>query len=124
MANHNPHIPPVERPVYNMPVRFSFKHLDFDNPKFLPSECCTDYFVRFFETLRKFSAWRVGDFIDQNNNERRHIINFEQSSEPGGFQNVPGLDPDQQWNRWRAHGILLEDTFYIIWFDEHHNLFP
>jgi hypothetical protein len=139
MANHNPHIPRIERPANDMPVRFSFKHLDLNNQKFLPSECRAEYFVKLFETLRRFSNWTIGDFIDQHNTEHRHTIDFDQTSEPDGFQRIPGLDADQfgyyegwqfgvhledRGNRWRAHGILIDDTFYIIWLDEHHRLYP
>ncbi len=135
-----PRIPQIEaRPVDEKPLRFSFKHLDAGNPKFAITECPADYFCRLFSTLQLFSRWTVGQFIDQNNEEHRHIIDFSQTSEPDGFQNIPRIDRDQfaysdgwqfgvysevPWVDWRAHGILLDDTFYIVWFDPQHRLYP
>lgn len=121
------------------PLRFSFKHLDLKNPKFDPSQCPTEYFCKLFALMQQFSAWTVSQFSDQNNEEHRHIIDFAKTSEPEGFQNIPRADRDQfaysdgwqfsvypevQWNDWRAHGILLDDTFYVVWFDPEHKLYP
>jgi|SRR5579872_1396148 len=139
MANHNEHIPAIQRAAANMPLRFSFKHLDFNYPKFHPSRCSLQYFLKLFEILQRFSSWTVDDFIDQNNTEHRHIIPFENSSEPDGFQQIPeidaeqlgyhegwqfGVSPDQRENRWRVHGLLVDDTFYVVWLDQNHQLFP
>ena len=81
-----------------------------------------------------FSDWRVGDFVEQNNDEHRHVIPFEASTEPNGFQ-IPDADqmgyeegwqfsvqPDVYYDRGRVHGVLVGDTFYIVWLDEHHRL--
>lgn len=85
------------------------------------------------------SNWAVETFIDQDNEEHRHIIDFTISSEPDGFRHVQGLDPEQlgvydgwefgvypeqRWCQYRAHGIVIDDVFYIIWLDQEHRLFP
>jgi hypothetical protein len=139
MAKRNEHIPALKRAAEPLPLRFSFKHLDFTNPKFLPSNCSTDYFLRLFQMLHRYSNLTVGDFIEQNNFERRHIIDFAKTTELDGFQRVPGIDaeqlgfhdgwqfgvnPSEEWNLWRAHGILINDVFYVIWLDHEHKLFP
>jgi hypothetical protein len=137
MAKRSEQIPAARPPeIDEQRLRFSFKYLDFGNGKFAPSECSHDYICRLFQILHHFSKWRVGDFADQNNNEHRHIINFEQSSEPNGFQ-IPEADQEQLgslegWQfsvqpdiyhiRGRVHGALVDDTFYIVWLDEHHRL--
>lgn len=81
----------------------------------------------------------VGDFVDQNNEEHRHIIDFALTTEKDGFQHIPKVDreqlgyeegwqfgvyPDVIHNRWRAHGILVQNLFYVVWLDEHHRLYP
>lgn len=140
MAKHNEYIPALERAeVDDRPLRFSFKHLDCNNLKFHLSRCSAEYFHKLFEILYRFSNWTVGDFIDQNNDEHRHLIDFEKSSERDGFQHIPEIDseqfgyhegwqfgvhPEVHWNRWRAHGILVDDTFYLVWLDQDHQLFP
>lgn len=140
MAKQNAHIPAIQRPaVDGLPLRFSFKYLDFANPKFLPSKCTPAYIHELLKILHRFSSWTVGDFIDQNNDQHRHVIDFTQTSETDGFQHILAIDKEQfgyqegwqfgvypeiYWNRWRAHGILLDDTFYLVWLDEKHLLYP
>jgi hypothetical protein len=135
MANRNEHIPATRPPeIDSLRLRFSFKYLDFKNAKFLPSECSQEYLGKLFQILKEFSNWRVGDFSEQNNDEHRHIIPFETSTEPNGFQ-IPEADqmgylegwqfsvrPDVYYDRGRVHGALVDDTFYIVWLDEHHRL--
>jgi hypothetical protein len=122
-----------------LPLRFSFKHLDLEKQKFHPSKCEIEYFVRLFHTLRKFSTWTVEQFTDQNNNEHRHIIWFSDTSEPDGFAHIPNVDSDQfgyeggwqfavdhpekPWLRWRVHGILIDEIFFVVWLDQEHLLF-
>jgi len=135
MPKRNEQIPAARPPeVDSLRLRFSFKYLDFANAKFLPSDCGHEYLCRLFKILHLFSDWRVGDFVDQNNNEHRHIIDFEHSTEPNGFQ-IPdaeqmgyeegwqfSVQPDVHYYRGRVHGVLVDDTFYIVWLDEHHQL--
>lgn len=139
MANYNEHIPALRREAATMPLRFSFRHLDFSSSKFHPSRCSNEYFIRLLTVLQRYSSWRVEDFIYQNNSEHRHVIPFDTSSEPSGFERVPGIDkeqlgyhdgwqigvcPEDRENQWRAHGILIDDTFFVIWLDQDHQLFP
>ncbi|SRR5712691_3384436 len=119
-------------------IRFSFKHLDAANEKFSCANCSQEYFVKLLETLQKYT-WTVEQFSDQNHNERRHVIYFPNTSEPDGFENIPGIDLDQLgyyegWEigisidpydcGWRVHGILIDEIFFVIWLDPNHALFP
>jgi hypothetical protein len=120
------------------PVRFSFKHLDLDNPKFQCSECSKEFFEELLACLHMLSTWSIEVFRDQNNNQHRHVIDFMQTSEPDGFLGVPNIDPEQfgfheSWqfsvcpddhaNQGRVHGVLIDDTFFVVWLDHHHRLF-
>lgn len=131
-------IPQIQAAADQKPLRFSFKHLDLSNPKFHSSKCSVEYFCALFATLQRFSAWTVDQFIDQYNKEHRHIIDFSETSEPDGFQNIPAVDrdqagyaegwqfsvyPDTYWIDCRAHGMLIDDTFYVVWFDPEHRLY-
>jgi hypothetical protein len=113
-------------------LRFSFKHLDLQTPKFV-ANLCTEHFLRkFLEVVRDLSSWTIEQFCDQNNNEHRHVIWFQDTTEPNGFLNI---DQDQlsyheswqfqlsQHEDWRVHGILIDDTFYVIWLDPGHALY-
>lgn len=132
-------IPEPHIPISESPLKFSFKHLHLESEKFHWTLCTPDYFQKLFETLRLFSTWRVEQFTDENNNEHRHWIYFPDTSEPQGFQNIPNVDseqfghelgyqfsvcPDEPGSQWRAHGILIDDTFFLVWLDPEHHLFP
>jgi len=138
MAPHNEYIPPVQPAAANMPLRFSFKYLDLNHQKFSHAKCSKEYMVALFQLLCRFSQWTVENFLDQNNNQHRHMIDFAQTSEPDGFQHILEIDPeqlgyDEGWqsgiipedpgNRWRAHGILVDDTFFLVWLDQEHLLY-
>lgn len=129
---------PSPRPApEQQPVRFSFKHLDLANPKFVQKcqDCPQGFFDGLLERLKTFSTWTVEAFTNQNNAERRHTIWFPDTTEPNGFSNVDSeqlglheawqfaVRPEDQANRWRVHGILIDDTFFVVWLDPNHLLF-
>lgn len=126
-------IPEVRIPVNEKLLRFSFRHLDLNTPTFHLSKCESAYFSALLQRIRDYSAWTVEDFRNQHNNEHRHVIVFRETTVSNGFTNV---DPEQlgfeePWqfqlvqNRdWRVHGFLLDDTFYIVWLDPEHLLYP
>ena len=128
-------IPEPQLPLETRRLRFSFRHLDLTNNKFRLADCSDDFLRQLLARVRDYSNWTVDDFIDQNNNEHRHVIWFPQTSEPHGFDGV-GIDADQlayhdawqfqicQEEDWRVHGILIDDTFYVIWLDPNHQLYP
>jgi hypothetical protein len=127
-------IPHVQLPQESSLLIFSFKHLDCAHPKFALSKCSADYLIALLETIQKYSSWTVDDFKNQNNDEARHTLWFPDTTEPDGFL---GLEQDQlayheSWQfginppktLWRVHGILIDDTFYIVWLDPEHQLGP
>lgn len=57
---------------------------------------------------------RPGPICDRNGNEN---IQF-QEGQPWQLC----LEGDKQ-NRWRIHGYILQDSFYLVWLDPEHNLF-
>jgi hypothetical protein len=78
----------------------------------------------------------VDEFLDQNNKEHRHTIDFDATTEKDGFLSAPGIDADQlnylqAWRfavspktEWRVHGFMIDDAFYVIWLDPLHQLSP
>jgi hypothetical protein len=108
--------------------------LHADHPRFGVSDCSSEFLRGFLERLRIYSAGSVDEFLDQNNKEHRHSIDFEATSEKDGFMGAPGVDEDQlnyaqAWQfgvaaktDWRVHGFLIEDTFYVVWLDPRHRL--
>jgi hypothetical protein len=117
-------------------LRFSFKHLDLTSQKFPVSGCGDPAFLLdLIGRMKEYSAWPVEQFRDNNNTaEHRHQIYFPATSE----QRFPGIDPDEfaDAENWqfavsatpgclgRVHGVLLGDTFFVVWFDSCHRLYP
>jgi hypothetical protein len=94
------------------------------------------FFLELIIALHRYSTWPEEDFVNENNNEHRHRIWFPQTSEPEGFAGAPGIDPDQlgflePWqfsicreSDWRVHGFIVDGTFYVVWLDPNHALYP
>jgi hypothetical protein len=114
-------------------IQFSFKHLDQTNPKFSPQDCPLEFWCALMQRLKGYSQLTVEIFLDQNNPDRRHIIDFGDTTEPNGFTSV---DIEQlayeeawqfdliTWRVWRVAGLLVDEMFYIIWLDPAHRLYP
>ena len=122
-------IVPDER---NELVRFSFKYIDFDSNEFGPHHCNEEFLRAFLRKLREYSSWPLDTFSDMNNREHRHIIDWRETRFPEGFPNVSvdQLAYHEAWQFeltpfriWRVYGVLLEDTFFVIWLDSNHNLY-
>jgi hypothetical protein len=123
---------PVLKPNENT-VQFSFKHLDTTNPKFLLEDCPLGFWCAMMRRINLYSHLSVDIFLDQNNPDRRHIIDFAETTEPDGFTNIDTeqLAYEEAWQfeldaytRWRIEGILVDDVFYVIWLDHSHLLYP
>ena len=112
-------------------LKFSFRHLDIHTDKFLVSDCNQEFLRELLLTIREFSSWTIEQFCDQNNNEHRHVINFPETTEPNGFPvETEQLAYHESWQfhlsrlqDWRVHGILIDDTFYVVWLDPNHRLY-
>jgi hypothetical protein len=122
---------PVIQPATEL-LRFSFKHIDLTTAKFLTENCDVEFFRELLVAVRDLSSWTIERFCDQNNNEHRHVIWFPQTTEPDGFRSVEAdqLQYHECWQfqlskkqDWRVHGILIDDTFYIVWLDPRHALY-
>jgi hypothetical protein len=131
---------PHQVPTRQKLLKFSFKHLDTTKEKFGCDKCTQEYFAKLLQTLQRYSTWRVEEFTEQDHNEHRHVISdFSTTSEPAGFSHISdddldqfgycdiweiGVNPELPYCLWRAHGVLIEDTFFLVWFDPDHALYP
>jgi hypothetical protein len=123
-------------PAGDIHLRFSFKYLDVYHLRFSVSKCGESFLVELATRLKEYSTWTVEQFRDANNTvEHRHPIYFPDTSEPQGFT---GIDPEEfaDGENWqfsvslspgcmgRVHGVLLGDTFFVVWLDKCHRLYP
>jgi hypothetical protein len=115
-------------------LRFSFKYLDLDHPKFNAEACPREFWLELHRRIQEYSTWTVEEFRDQHNNlDHRHTIYFPETSEPNGFGiDEENLDLEEPWQFStrtapeciaRVHGFLQDDTFYVRWLDPNHLLY-
>jgi hypothetical protein len=95
-----------------------------------------------FREILRYQNFTVEQFKDAYPREHRHPIEFLNSNEPTGFPAVkPSLDDlwtGDPWQfglqenendayyskKWRVHGFISDDTYYIVWLDPDHKLNP
>lgn len=126
-------IPPPQLPA-DTTLHFSFKYLDLDpGGKFCISRCAGGYLSKFLERLRDICQITIQQFrTNHSSSLKAHKIDWERTSEPKGFQRLnEQLRANEPWQfeitrneHGRVHGILVDATFYVIWVDAHHLLFP
>lgn len=114
-------------------LRFSFKHLDLTgNAKFSLTRCRDGYLKTLLERLRDLSRLTAKEFRTSRSSAlRSHPIDFSETTEPQGFHTLnEQLRSEQAWQfqltaneHGRVHGILLLDTFYVVWIDPDHELY-
>ena len=112
-------------------IQFSFKHVDLNNSKFSLDRCPQEFWWPFLAELHRYSQFPIEEFENQSNDNHRHIITFDETSEPNGFTH---LDMEQlgyveTWQfaicveRWRVIGFLVAPIFYVVWLDPSHALY-
>jgi hypothetical protein len=120
--------------VRDLPLRFSFKYLDLHtNAKFCLDHCESGYLEKLLLRLRDVNGFTVNEFrTNRDASLRAHIHDWRKTSEPQGFSSLNAqLRSAEAWQfeitkkvHGRVHGILLDDTFYVVWLDPKHHLYP
>ena len=113
-------------------LRFSFRLFDGTDTEICPEEFDARYTRVLMERLRHLSSWKVSEFVGPcNKTVRNHSIDWQKTSRPNGFVHLPEqymAYPAYQFsltaNEYgRVHGLIIDDTFYVIWLDCQHNLY-
>ena len=113
-------------------LKFSFKYLDINHPKFSVTAKDGQYFSKVLERLKKLSELKVIEILrNRSSSLRAHPIKWRETTEPRGFQHLnEQLQSETPYQiqisanaHGRVHGFFLEDTFFIVWFDPDHNLY-
>jgi len=114
------------------PLRFSFRFFDCADAELCPPTFPEGYTQTLMDRLRSISTWTVKEFTSSRSKAiRSHQIDWEDTSRPDGFPNLNeqfGAYPGWQFSlsaneHGRVHGLLIDDTFYVIWLDCGHNLY-
>lgn len=114
-------------------LRFSFKFFDHTDGELCPAEFDDGYTQVLMQRLRDLSTWTVGRFTTRfDKTVRNHQHEWAETARPDGFQNLnehyrayPGWQFCLTANaHGRVHGIIIDHTFYVIWLDQNHRLYP
>lgn len=115
-------------------LKFSFKHLDIDNNKFEIPHHNDGYFRKLLERKKELSKFTIKELRNNHSNSLRfHKIDFKSKGVSEiGFGINSQLDIDENSYQFqissneygRVHGFLIDTTFYIVWLDRSHKLFP
>lgn len=118
-------------------LEFSFKHLDFDDPKFNSENCDSAYLCSLLLRIKDYSNYRVGQFIDFNHQSDRNTIDPERLREHLAHKGIDEqLLDSQAWeirvdptaktpprSLWRVFGLLIGNVLYLILLDPQHRFF-
>lgn len=127
------HIPKGQPPKEDSRLLFSFKHLDLTSVKFRVADCRDGYLHRFLGRTKDLCGMTPKEFKGpQNKALRIHPIRWDETSEPLGFASLNSqLQDKEAWQfmitaneHGRVHGFLIDDTFYVVWIDPNHALYP
>jgi hypothetical protein len=114
-------------------LRFSFKLFDTTDPEFNPADFRKNYIHTLMQRLKDLSMWTVKEFTGSRHQSiRNHPHDWSGTSRPRGFQHLnEQLRAYQGWQfqlssneHGRVHGIIIDNTFYVIWLDQDHKLYP
>ncbi len=110
-------------------LRFSFKFFDHSDKEVCPERFPDGYTQTLMQRLRDLSSWTVQEFISNRSSAlRAHPIEWNKTSRKDGFAHLNNEFGEMiAWQfsvssneHGRVHGLLIDDTFYIVWLDCNH----
>lgn len=113
-------------------LKFSFRYASCSDGLFCLSKCGDGYLVKLVERLNSLCGLTVKEFMTNRSNAlRAHKIDWSRTSRSRGFEHLNNQLQDlEPWQfevtsnkHGRIHGLILDDTFYIVWFDPLHKLY-
>lgn len=123
---------PANIEVKSIGLNFSFKHIDLvGNEDFSLDHGGDGYTKSLLERLRDISGMELGEFL-KSRSLRTHPIEWPKTSQPNGFTHLnPQLRDILAWQfqvssneHGRVHGFLIDETFFVVWLDPAHKLYP
>jgi hypothetical protein len=114
-------------------LTFSFRFFDHTDVKLCPVKFHDGYTQTLMQRLRDLSSWTPQEFSNGGNQTLRvHPHDWPYTARPQGFAHLheqlrayPSLQFSISANKYgRVHGILIDSTFYVIWLDQNHCLYP
>lgn len=114
-------------------MNFSFMYFDSDDHLVSPKSFKDGYVFHLMQRLKGLSTWTVTEFTNNTSKSlRAHRHDWDKTCRPAGFAHLNAqLQEYEGWqfalssNEYgRVHGIIIDSTFFVIWLDQSHNLYP
>ncbi len=122
------HIPAPVTP--GAEVLLSFKHLNLTD-KFTPKGREAEYIITALGRMREMCKLKPQELKQSGKVWRCHTIKWDETSEPKGYEAMPKSFQDSEPMQislgkadGRLQGYFVGSTFYVVWFDAHHQLYP
>lgn len=116
-------------------LSFSFKYLEIDHEKFdLPCpNAKSGYLKEFLQRTKAYSTMSAKELQNSRGKTAKcHTVDWKDTSEENGFSDLN--EQLQQLTPWqfsigtnnygRVHGFFIDNTFYAVWIDHDHKLYP
>jgi len=106
---------------------------DSTDGEMCPAQFGAGYTQTLMARLKDLSTWKVSAFTGlPNKTIRNHTHDWAKTARPTGFAHLneqfkayPGWQFCLTANaHGRVHGILIDDTFHVVWLDQDHALYP
>ncbi|HRP55877.1 hypothetical protein [Agriterribacter sp.] len=113
-------------------INFSLKYFDTGNVKF-PCSCWDGvYYLDLFSRIKDLCLLQKLEFTSNRSKTlRSHPIKWQETTENGfGFPmeeqivDVPYQFSLSANDKGRVHGFFISNTFYVVWLDKNHALYP
>jgi hypothetical protein len=116
--------------VADVLVHFSFRFFDDTDKNICPATFKDGYTRTLMERMRDVSRMTVQE-LTSNKSLRAHKHDWSETNKPNGFDCLNEqfqAYPDWQFQlsaneHGRVHGIIIHNTFYVIWLDRDHYLY-
>jgi hypothetical protein len=114
-------------------LKFSFRFFDNSDSEICPAAFRDGYTQSLMQRMKDLSSWTVKKFTgSMDKSVRNHSHDWGKTARPAGFANLNSHFRDYPgWQfcisaneHGRVHGIIMDDTFYVIWLDHDHVLYP
>ena len=125
-------LPKLDVSALSATVKYSFKYFHIDHESFYPNtgEYNNDSMLELMERLKNISMMNMNDFMNKfSKSLRNHIIRWEDTAVTSGYDHLPfDIEMPFQFevslSHGRVHGFIIDTTFYIVWLDKEHQLYP
>ena len=125
-------LPKLDIAALNETVKYSFKYFQSDHPRFYPDTGVYDNngILELIQRLKGISMMNMNDFMNKYSKSlRNHLIRWEDTAISDGYVHLPfAIELPFQFeislSHGRVHGFIIDTTFYVVWLDQEHQLYP